>query len=1381
MNQIRTYLLIASVVFGFHLHGMTFRKHDMSNGLSHNSAICLTQTKDGYIWIGTRDGLCRFDGITYKIYKKDFDNVKSISNNSINCLFEDSKGFLWVGTTMGLNRYAPEKDEFENFFVQNDGAGMSHNYIRAVNETSDGKILIGSPGGVDIFDPITRTFTKARSRQKEAAEKSVFCFMRDRKNQIWVGTRNGVYQLKQDSLFESVTLRMGKPDIVNKEIRDIEEDKDGKIWIATEGSGLFSVSFENGKMVRMDQFNTENSSIGSDYIRKISIKNNEIWIGTLEGLSVLNPISRAISNYRYSATDPQGLSNNSIRDILHDSQDGVWVATYAGGVNYYHLQNNLFPHFKITNLTGNSHYTNVVSGFMEESNGNLWIASEGSGLFYSDYQTTKILNFSASLKTNSLINNNIKTIIKDGEGNLWIGTYGGLSFFNRKTNLFTNFKNIPGNVNSLINNQVHALFLDGNNRLWIGTNGGGIQLYNPVSREFRQIVVQGVKNVNVFMPDAKGNLWIGHQAGLACMDISRQESVELAHYNKQLPVSMQYVQSLFLDKSGRIWAGTQGYGLFMLEGEKITWFTTSQGLPDNTINAAVEDNNGNIWISTNKGISRVSLVQNGSGKDLLKTKTYSTNQGLQELQFLPGSVLKSENGEILFGGVNGFNRFDPANITDTDYFPELKIRTFSAGSNKNDSLTYWPVHLYENGNKVIQLHYQSRNITIGFWGINYIDPGNTFYRYKLTGINDDWVSPGTEREVTFSYLPVGHYRFQVQTSTHPAIWNSDFKSLTFTILPPWWQTRWAFAGYFAVLGLLLLLFFQLSKRWINLNNQLKMEHFQREKEEELHQMKQKFFTDISHELRTPLTLISAPLEQMSKQTSSDSPLYNLVVLIRQNVIRMTKLITNFLDLQKLDAGSYKLKTSKDDLAKFINDTGRTFGEIARLKNIDFRVVSEFESLEIYFDREKIEIILFNLLSNALKNTPEGGRIILGLKSESKGSVLRSKGQEEGDFVSITVWDNGKGIAPAIRERIFERFFVYDARGKESSLGSGIGLEFTKRLVELHKGKIFVESLEKTVENEGFSQFSVLLPFGKKHLLPGEIAEDGNIQESGSKLGSVVTDNIKTELLLPHIRNEWNRSDISPSENVNLLIVEDNLEMREFVKSLFTSIYQVEVADNGKSGLEKAFEVIPDLIICDIMMPEMNGIEFCKKIKKDIRTSHIPVILLTARAEDTVQLEGLETGADDFIIKPFSADNLQLRVRNLLRRQELIRAQINLEFISEPLKISITSADEKLLRKAVEFISQHMSDTSLNVERLSAELGLSRVHLYRKIKALTNLTAIEFIRSIKLKRAESLLRENKLNVSEISNLVGFEDIDYFRSCFKLQYGVSPTEYVRNTKT
>jgi hypothetical protein len=322
---------------------------------------------------------------------------------------------------------------------------------------------------------------------------------------------------------------------------------------------------------------------------------------------------------------------------------------------------------------------------------------------------------------------------------------------------------------------------------------------------------------------------------------------------------------------------------------------------------------------------------------------------------------------------------------------------------------------------------------------------------------------------------------------------------------------------------------------------------------------------------------------------------------------MTKLITNFLDLQKLDAGSYKLKTSKDDLAKFIHETGRTFGEIARLKNIDFRVVSEFQSLEIYYDREKIEIILFNLLSNALKNTPEGGSIVLGLKPESKGSVLRSKGQEEGDFVSISVWDNGKGIAPAIRERIFERFFVYEARGKESSLGSGIGLEFTKRLVELHKGKIFVESLEKTAENEGFTQFTVFLPFGKMHLLPGEIMEDGNNQEPGAGLGSVVTDNIKTELLLPHVRNEWNRSDISRSENVNILIVEDNQEMREFVKSLFISLYLVEVAEDGKYGLEKAFEVIPDLIICDIMMPEMTGIEFCKKIKKDIRTSHIPVI------------------------------------------------------------------------------------------------------------------------------------------------------------------------------
>jgi len=1351
----------------------------MNTGLCHNSVLCVTQTKDGFIWIGTRDGLCRFNGNSYTVFKQRFDDKNSISNNSINCLYEAKNGDLWIGTTMGLNRYSCKTELFQKYTLQADGKELSHNYIRSIIESGEGEILVGTPSGIDIFDPETNSFRNVPIEKKMSGKlNSITCFYQDSKGRMLVGTRTGLYIYNKGSLVKVPLSEKVKLKTIDFEIRDIKEDFNGRIWLATEESGILILTVDSDIAELNAQYNVGNSHIISNQVRKLFFNEKEVWIGTMEGLSILDKDKQSISNFQYASNSPEGISNNSIRDIFGDNQGGIWLATYAGGINYYHRQNNLFPHFEVTTDDGNSQITNVISGLLEKENGDLFLATEGGGLILQKFSNKKTIHYLLQAGKNSLIHNNIKSIAQDKKGNLWIGTFNGLSYLDNQNSQFINYQNKPDNANSLIYNQVHSVVVDNEGLVWIGTNGSGIQTFDPARSLFRSVPIAEVKNVNVIITDHNNRLWIGHQAGLACIDRSSLNKVDLTPFFAQLPLAPQYVQSLYEDHLGRIWIGTQGFGLFLISKDKIFSFNTDNGLPNNTINGVVEDDMGQFWVSSNKGLSRVIISETEEKIPQLAVKTFSKDQGLQGFQYMPMSFFKTKGGEIYFGGVNGYNKFNPSSILIDDFFPAIMISDLSVRSKNKEGIIHWPLKKIPNEKEEISLNYQYRDISVDFWGINFIDPGNTFYRYRLLNFDNSWINLGTQHTINFNYLPEGKYELQLQATTNPENWDTKFQSLQFTILPPWWMTVWAYSGYLILLILLLTIFFRLSKRWVNLNNQLAMEHLHREKEEELHQMKLKFFTDISHELRTPLTLIVSPLEQIIKQPDLNSRLRNQLTLIQLNGARMMRLINKVLDLRRLDAGYDRLQAAEGDMAKFLKEISLAFKETANIKNIDFRFETEETFLPIYFDRDKMEMILYNLLSNAIKNTPEHGKITLKLKLADLNAYpdLKTSWPDGQRFAVISVADTGRGIPADLQDRIFERFYVSSSKERRFPLDSGVGLELTKRLVELHKGQITVESQEKTTDKEGYSCFSVLFPLGKDHLAEEEmIAGFRNSEDSSLYTISMMANEIQNGSSIAPDEVDLPGQIVDPKGKLTLLVVEDNTEVRTFIKSLFTGQYTVDEAGDGKEGLERATEIIPDLIICDIMMPEMDGIELCKRIKTDIRTSHIPVILLTARTAITFKYEGLETGADDYITKPFSAEYLQLRVQNLIRQRETLRNHFAYEMICDPAKITVTSVDEKLLKKAVDYIGENMSDSSLSVERLSSELGLSRVHLYRKIKAFTGLTAVEFIRSLRLKRASSLLQENKLNINEISAIVGFDDVDYFRSCFKQQYGHSPSDY------
>lgn len=1343
----------------------------MSSGLSNNSTVCMIQDQYGLVWIGTRDGLNRYNGSDNIIYKHENGDSSSISNNQINCIYEDSRKKIWVGTANGLNLFEGESRGFRNFTANNTTSGISHRYVKYISEDAEGNIWIGTSIGINKYDWQTDTFEQSRIAEFESHSNNIVAIYNDLNDNLWFCTMGGLFILDNQGLYNRVMfaplLESGKHLF---EIRDLKQDHQGIYWLATELYGLFSFSLSNGQPVNVVNYNTRNSDIVADGIRSIHIdKEQNVWLATLEGVSIVDGKSGKISSLNSSGKHPASLSTGSFHDILEDSEGGFWLASYIEGINYYHKQNNLFPHVNNENQSSNSLIDNSINGFLEDISKGIWILT-GGGISYHDKRSDSYLHYFQD-DSYGLSHDNVKSAAKDKKGNLWIGTYRGLNYFDIETKAFKSFYHVQGEENSLINNQVYAVLVDDYEQVWIGTNGGGLQVYNPELKRFETINTQ-FNNITSLYEDRNHQLWVGSNYGLECIDQKSHKALQPLAAMDSSWAKISYVNCISEDKEGRLLVGTQNNGLFIIVNNHVFNFDERNGLLSNTINAIEEDNNGYYWISTNNGISRLEVQIEDGGTHFMRSINFDVYHGLQNKQFYPNSSLMTSDGMLYFGGVNGFNAFYPGRIEKQFYFPPVTIFEFDIYDNKkkNYSLTY-PMQSIDTDSSII-LDYKQRQVFIKFVGVNYVTPNELYYKYMLTGENESWIDLEKQRSINFTFLPIGDHELRLKSTTDPTIWGDDFTSLKITVLPPWWITPWAYMLYLAVIALLLYMFFRYSLLWARLKTNLQMEQFQREKEHELLESKLRFFTDISHELRTPLTLIIAPLDNIISQIDINNRFRNKLLMMQRNGNRMMQLINQVLDMRKLETGNEKLRIAKGNVVAFIKEICLAFEGISDHKNINFSVSSESEDIQLWYDRDKLEIVFYNLLSNAFKHTPENGNIfvrITQVKSEELPQKLSKNGKK--GAVKIVVSDSGSGIAEADIENIFNRFF--SEQNDNTHHPTGIGLELSKRMVDLHKGCIDVQSRRKTNENHGSTSFEVYLLKGKRHFDAAEILTDFKSSEDISQYTK--------DLLLKEEKTaatEFQTNSDRPKSKYGkktILIVEDNPEVRDFIIDLLNDEYTVEEAEDGKQGLMKAIQNGPDLIISDIMMPEINGIELCKQVKLDTRTSHIPVILLTARTAITFKFEGFETGADEYITKPFSASFLKLRIRNLLDQREVIKNYLRTNAIIEPGEISITSVDEKLLKKAVDYITENISNTNITVNEISAELGLSRVHFYRKMKALTNLTATEFIRNVRLRRACVLLQQNKFNIKEVKNLVGFENADYFRKCFKEEYGVTPSEY------
>ncbi|MFB6344006.1 two-component regulator propeller domain-containing protein [Saccharicrinis sp. FJH62] len=1325
---------------------LSFDIYSQENGLPNNQIQCIFQDKQGWIWIGTSQGLSRFDGYTFKNFLPNSSLNNSLSGNLVRVIREDRKGNLYIGTEAGgLNIFNRDKETFSHPFKNHPDLKYKEISVNDIEVDQTGGLWIGTNYNLIYLDTSSQlniinpkmldndiTFTGNYIRNLEL----------DQNGSLWIGTSNGVFIYNPGSN-EMEAFDLPYRDGQNHEIWELYGDDTGLLWIGTYSSGLFIVDPATRSIKPVILPPGINRSETVKTVSKGTF--GEYWIGTRGGLFTYSAEKGITGYYKHNTYNVRSLSNTSVLCVYHDRNGETWIGT-RGGLNLLARSKQVFMNFG--SLPGDNRFLNssIVYAFWIDDDGKIWIGTEDGGINIYNPKTEKYNYLTADSRGENRISQNcIKAFLDDKKGNLWVATFlGGVDVINLKTGRIINYKSIPGQKGSLSDNRVWDLCMDKQGNIWIATTKG-LDRYMPMTNSFRHYPqVNGFEQISWIDMDSNGNLWIG----------TLDEVIIFNPQSKKITRYFEHARSMFEDSEHRIWIATndKGIAIYSSQNGPVKYYTETDGLTNNQALCILEDNHKNLWISTTNGLSKFNpeteIFRNFSNKD-----------GLSNNQFCYGAACKNKDGELLFGSISGFNMFNPEKIIlEKDDYPivltDLKIfnKSIPVSDDKNAILSK---SISETNH--ITLNYDQNFFTIEFAALNYINSEKNLYSYKLENFNRDWVEPSTTRSATYTNLNPGDYVLHIKKFIRGSQSNMNERLLDITVLPPFWKTRW-FLGliFLSIAGMMYLLFrFFINREKIK--NQLVMERVNARKLHELDMMKLKFFTNISHEIRTPLTLILGPVEKIMHNKLSETEVNDNIKLVHRNAKNLDRLINQLLDFRKLQTGNLKLNLTEADIVRFVENIVESFRSLAEEKQIRLKFTTLKKSLFTAFDPDKIEKILNNLLSNAFKFTDQGGTISVNLSLIFDSEDEFNSDEKEKQFIEISVKDTGKGITNKNINKIFMRFFQSND-GEDSNSGTGIGLALVKELVSLHKGKVFVSS--KTGKG---TKFTVRIPYKQNmSYRTTEITEAMDEAEETIKKSTEnddLSDNILSKIML---------------------VVEDNADVRKFIAGHFNSQYKIIEARNGKEGYEKALDNVPDIIISDIIMPLMDGYELCKKIKTDERTSHIPMLLLTAMHSKEHELKGLTIGADDYITKPFDINVLQAKVENILSIRDSLKEKYTETIVLEPTNVELSSPDERFLQKAIKIIEENISDSELDIEKFSAEVGVSRMQLYRKLNALTNMTVKEFIRHIRLKRASQLLVQQKLNVSEIAYEVGFKDLSHFRKCFKREFGMSATEFISKNK-
>ncbi|WP_406826439.1 two-component regulator propeller domain-containing protein [Pedobacter sp. KACC 23697] len=1296
----------------------------VENGLSNNVVNSLYLDHYGFMWMGTYDGLNRYDGYHFKVFRNGWGDEHSLINNHITVLTGDKKNKVWVGTQKGVSYYDYADSKFHHLLYLDKGRKNEISYAVnsiAVSQTSVVYVATEEKG---LFMLEKDSSAAKRIPFGKNFDFTVKALYLDKDQILWLFIKDiGLCRYDHDkNILRLVTNAI-------RSVTCISKGTDQMLWVGTE-RGLFQLDKVKGSLIKFNQHLSDENIMSLLLDRK-----QKLWISTDGGGITIYDTKNNKTDYLSAGKEKRLLSSNSVAQVYEDGESRKWIATLRGGVNIIDPENEQFTTIKNDPLNKNSLINNFVLSFSEDENKNIWIGTDGGGLSVWNRKQDIFTNYTKTSDPHSLTSNFVTSILNDADHNVWVASFsGGIDRFNKATGKFVHY-NCYNTFTGVDDINIWKLYQDKQQNIWVGTTkGGALYRYNKSIDKF-ELFDPKLKDIHTLFQDSKGRHWAGNYTELIEID-----PIHKKHRYTKINFAIRAIQE---GSDHQIWIGTEGGGLLLFDPEtkKIKRYIQRDGLPGNSILNILQDNQGNLWCSTYNGLSKFDVKQHNF-------KNYYATDGLQSNQFNYNAALKLTNGDLLFGGIGGFNLFSPENIKKKRRIPKIVLTDFRINNISLDQdSTYNDISIVNLTD--IEIPFSAAVISVDYAAIEFSFQDQISYAYYMEGWDKDWNFVNKLSTAYYSRLSEGEYKLHIKSTDTEGAWSNNEKIVLIKILPPWYRTWWAYTLYLITGSSLFYLFQTYRNRQRRLKHEVELTNFKMEREKDLNEKKLNFFTNISHELRTPLTLIVNPIKDIINKKEPGQEKNDLSVVYR-NSRRLLSLVDQLLLFRKTESENDTLKIVKINLCKFAKEIFLCFNYLAKQNHIEYSFECEEEELDIYADKDKLEIVFFNLLSNALKFTPKGGFVKFSVKTI-------------GMRVHVEVSDSGPGIPKHVGEKLFDKF--YKVMSNESlKMGFGIGLYLAKNFVELHQGKISFRS------NQGSGTiFLIDIPVGEPTLqhsgvLQNELTYVNELIAQEEEAENNDTDNVgNLELLISDLHS--------------ILVVDDNPEIIDYIKQIFQDNFKIYKAENGVEGLKICKEYLPDIVISDVNMHGLNGIELCKAIKDDSALNHIPVILLTGDPSAEVKLKGIEVGAYDFIGKPFDKELFTAKIKGIIKNRTNLQSYFYNEITLKSDAHKVSQEDKGFLQKCITIIEENLMEDSFNVKTLASDLGMSHSNLYKKIKATSGQSINGFIRFIRLRKAAELLINTNLNINEAAFRVGINDSKYFREQFQKLFKLTPSEFIK----
>lgn len=1326
----RLIYLLSFLYFFVSAHAQSGRLFTADVELSNSLINQVYQDRNGIIWTATEDGLNRYDGSKHTICKHEEGNPNSPLHDYVRSLFEDSRGNFYIGYLNGLQMYDYASGVYTEIPLILRNGNKFNAHVISMVERRNGQILIGTSGHGLFELTVEEDRIYAQQTEPTGLGVSIVALLEDRNENLWVSTDDkGLFRIGKG--YNTKTF-FTPGEVLKETISSICRDSTGNIFVGSINTGLHKLDPATDTFVSIPDPENPSLPIKSLYVSH----NNDLLIGT-DGYGM----KRYKANDHKITDEPFGVNNfdsskSKIHSIIEDENKNLWLGVFQKGVILLPARSGKFEYLGFKSVAGNVIGSSCIVSIYADKDGTLWVGTDSDGIYGVSKDKKHSKHFPHTRQPHS-VPSIIMCMYEDSERNLWLGSYlHGLARFDRTTGRCEYIKGLL-DQNQFPIQRVYSLTEDNDGNLWIATMGEGLFFMNLETRKitrFAEIDGSYINSwINCLLKTRNDRLYIATYDGLFCVDLKTNKAIPTGRGTHLLARATAY--TLYEDHKGTLWIGTsQGLTSYDQETGRVATYTVNDGLPSNVI-CAIREEQGDLWISTNSGISRFNPEK--------RTFTnYFYNDGLQGDEFSKNATYADAGGQLFFGGLNGITFFHPQEITVPEKMLQIRLTDFYIHDKPiKKGMKSGRRQIIDTAVKdaeTFRLAHNDNSFTIEFSAMEFINPERVTYLYSMNDNNYIRLRPGTNR-VSFNKLAPGEYRFRVMAQDYDAL--SEVKEIGIVISPAWYLSFWAKCLYWLIaLFILFLIVTQVRHRYKSHRRAIEHQHAQ-----EINEAKLQFFINVSHEIRTPMSLVLSPLKKLMA-TDKDDERRKAYAMMDRHVNRVLNLINQLMDIRKIDKGQMMLKFREVEMVKFLKDICSMFDEQAETKHIKFNFRSRCAQLNAWVDARHFDKVIINVISNALKFTPENGEVDVCLQPAADDEATLRKSFE------IIVSDNGIGINENEIERIFERFYQSVNTLPKYQEGTGVGLNLVRTLMKLHHGSIRAEN---NPDGKG-CRFIIRLPLGCEHLKPEEM---------------------EVEVPQPAEPEKEEIKNRSKSKR-NILIVDDDRDIREYLGRELSEEYHTIECENGKEALKRILKKVPDLVITDVVMPEMDGIALCKKIKQNININHIPVVLLTAKSKDEDNLEGLGTGADAYIVKPFNIEILKKTVQSIIRNREMLKNNFSGNQLQKSRinKIVMKSPDDKLMERIMKVINKNISNTELSVEMIAVEVGISRVHLHRKLKELTNQSTRDLIRNIRLQQAAALLSDKKHTVSEVATATGFTNLTHFSTAFKDVYGVSPAVYM-----